>query len=127
VAAYALEPDLAIAVDSTPALDLPAWEESGSGLAENLRYNTRLGYGPAIYVADGSTLADPRLVRHLVDTAETFHIPYQIRQPGGGGTDAGAMHLARAGVCAPVSIPGRYALPPVSPAWQIGSTLLDLL
>jgi endoglucanase len=49
-------------------------------------------------------------VRHLVDTAETFHIPYQIRQPGGGGTDAGAMHVARAGVpSASVSIPGRYA------------------
>ena len=110
VAAYALEPDLAIAVDSTPAMDLPAWEESGAGPVENVRYNTRLGDGPAIYVADGATLADPRLVRHLVDTAEALHIPYQIRQPGGGGTDAGAMHLARAGVpSVSVSIPGRYA------------------
>jgi putative aminopeptidase FrvX len=110
VAAYALQPDLAIAVDSTPALDMPAWEESGAGPVENVRYNTRLGHGPAIYVADGSTLADPRLVRHLVDTAETLHIPYQIRQPGGGGTDAGAMHLVRAGIpSVSVSIPGRYA------------------
>jgi endoglucanase len=110
VAAYALEPDLAIAVDSTPAMDLPAWEESGAGPIENARYNTRLDHGPAIYVADGSTLADPRLVRHLVDTAEIHHIPYQIRQPGGGGTDAGAMHLVRAGIPSlSVSIPGRYA------------------
>jgi endoglucanase len=110
VAAYALEPDLAIAVDSTPAMDLPAWDEQDGGPVENTRYNTRLGHGPAIYVADGATLADPRLVRHLVDTAEAMQIPYQIRQPGGGGTDAGAMHLARAGIpSASVSIPGRYA------------------
>jgi endoglucanase len=104
VAAYAMNPDLAIALDSTPANDLPAWDGS-----ENTRYNTRLGAGPAIYVADRRTLSDPRLVRHLVETAESAGIPYQIRQPGGGGTDAGAMHKARAGIpSVSVSVPGRY-------------------
>jgi tetrahedral aminopeptidase len=110
VAAYALDPDLAIAVDSTPAYDLPAWDEVNGRPEENTRYNTRLDGGPAIYVADGATLSDPRLVRHLVDTAETLGIPYQIRQPGGGGTDAGAIHRVRAGIPSiSVSIPGRYA------------------
>jgi endoglucanase len=99
-----MNPDLAIALDSTPANDLPAWDGS-----ENTRYNTRLGAGPAIYVADRRTLSDPRLVRHLVETAESAGIPYQIRQPGGGGTDAGAMHKARAGIpSVSVSVPGRY-------------------
>jgi tetrahedral aminopeptidase len=93
VAAYALEPDVAIALDSTPANDLPAWDGS-----ENTRYNTRLGEGPAIYVADAATLSDPRLIRLLVETAQAAGIPYQIRQPGGGGTDAGAMHKQRAGI-----------------------------
>jgi endoglucanase len=110
VAAYAFDPDIALAIDSTPALDLPAWDQEDGGPQENTRYNTRLDGGPAIYLADGSTLADPRLVRHLVDTAEALKIPYQIRQPGGGGTDAGAMHLARAGIpSVSVSVPGRYA------------------
>jgi endoglucanase len=109
VAAYAFNPDLAIALDSTPAMDLPAFEEHQGVPVENTGYNTRLGLGPAIYVADGATLADPRLVRHLVETAESGRIPYQFRQPGGGGTDAGAIHLARAGVPSiSVSVPERY-------------------
>jgi endoglucanase len=108
VAAYAFNPDVGIAVDSTPAMDLPTWEGAGEG-GENSRYNTRLDAGPAIYLADSATLADPRLVRHLVDTAESANIPYQIRQPGGGGTDAGAISRSRSGVPSiSVSIPGRY-------------------
>ena len=70
VAAYSLNPDVGIAVDSTPAMDLPAWDGSSEG-GENSYYNTRLDAGPAIYLADSATLADPRLVRHLVDTAES--------------------------------------------------------
>ena len=109
VAAYSFAPDVGIAVDSTPAMDLPAWE-TGSDGGENSRYNTRLDAGPAIYLADSSTLADPRLIRHFVDTAESANIPYQIRQPGGGGTDAGAISRSRSGVPSiSVSIPGRYA------------------
>lgn len=113
VAAYAFEPDLAIAIDSTPAYDLPGWESGEDDASENTHYNTRLDGGPAIYLADGATLSDPRLVRHLVDTAESARIPYQFRQPGGGGTDAGAIHRTRAGVPSiSVSIPGRYAHTP---------------
>jgi len=109
VAAFTFKPDLAFVVDSTPAKDLPAWDES-----ENLTYNTRLGAGPAIYTADGSTLSDPRLIRLLVQTAEKARIPYQLRQPGGGGTDAGAIHKQAGGIpSVSVSIPGRYAHTPV--------------
>jgi endoglucanase len=105
VAAYAANPDLAFALDTTPANDLPSWDES-----ENNLYNTRLGSGPAIYVADRGTLSDPRLIRHLVITAEAKGIPYQFRQPGGGATDAAAIHRQRAGIpSVSVSVPGRYA------------------
>lgn len=104
VSAYAFNPDLAIALDSTPAYDLPNWDET-----ENRFYNTRLGAGPAIYLADSGTLSDPRLVRFLADTAEALKIPYQFRQPGGGGTDAGAIHRQRAGIPSiSVSVPSRY-------------------
>ncbi len=105
VAAYTLDPQVAIVLDATPALDLPAWDGS-----ENTHYNTRLGAGPAIYIADGATLSDPRLIRHFVDVAEEKGIPYQFRQPGGGGTDAGAIHKQRAGVpSVSISVPTRYA------------------
>ncbi len=105
VAGYAFNPDLAIALDSTPAADLPVWDDT-----ENYQYNTRLGAGPALYVADGSTLSDPRLVRHFIQAGEAEGIPLQIRQPGGGGTDAGAIHKQRAGIPSlSISVPGRYA------------------
>lgn len=108
VAAYAINPDLAIAIDSTPAYDLPLWDGS-----ENTVYNTRLGAGPAIYLTDSSTLSDPRIIQHLVRSAEAESIPYQFRQPGGGGTDAGAIHKQRAGIpSVSVSVPGRYAHTP---------------
>lgn len=104
-AAYTIAPDLAIAIDSTPAYDMPAADGQ-----ENTRYNTRLDKGPAIYVADKSTISDPRLVRHLAETGRANHIPFQFRQPGGGSTDAGAILRARGGVpVVSVSVPGRYA------------------
>ncbi len=109
VAAYAMNPDRAIVIDSTPAFDLPVWDA-----AENYQYNTRLGAGPAIYTADAGTLSDPRLVSHLIETAEAEGIPYQLRQPGGGGTDAGAIHRQRAGIpTVSLSVPGRYAHTPI--------------
>ena len=105
VAAYSFSPDLAIAVDSTPANDLPRWD----GL-ESDYYNTKLGLGPAIYIADGATFSDPRLVRWLAESGDAAKIPYQFRQPGGGGTDAGGIHRSRAGVpTVSVSVPHRYS------------------
>jgi putative aminopeptidase FrvX len=105
VAAFGLDPDIAFALDSTPAYDLPMHNDE-----ENVRYNTRLGAGPAIYTADRGTLSDPRLIRHLIETAESENIPYQLRQPGGGGTDAAAIHRQKTGIpSVSVSVPGRYA------------------
>jgi endoglucanase len=104
-AAYTFNPDLAVAVDCTPANDLPTWDDS-----ENRYYNTRLDAGPAIYVADGGAISTPKLVRWLVETAEAKNIPYQFRQPGGGTTDASAIQKARAGIpTLAISLPGRYA------------------
>jgi tetrahedral aminopeptidase len=110
VAAQYFNPDLAIAIDSTPARDLPAHDGS-----ENISYNTKLGSGPAIYTVDGSTLHDPRLVRFLQAVAEAEKIPYQLRQPGGGGTDSGAIQRSLAGIpTVSVSVPHRYTHSPVS-------------
>jgi endoglucanase len=66
-------------------------------------------------MANSSTLDDPRLVRFLAETAEKNKIKYQFRQPGGGGTNAGAIQQTRAGVpVVSVSVPHRYTHSPIS-------------
>ncbi|MBM4423129.1 MAG: M42 family metallopeptidase [Chloroflexi bacterium] len=111
VAGFAANADAAIIIDCTPANDLPLADDGD----ENTRYNTRLGYGPAIYTHDGSTLHDRRLVKYVSAAAEAKGLPYQLRQPGGGGTDASAIQRSRAGVpVVSVSIPGRYIHSPAA-------------
>jgi tetrahedral aminopeptidase len=125
VAAYAFKPDLAIAVDATPAHDLPTWDGE-----ENASYNCKLGLGPAVYIADSASLNDPRLVRLLSETAQAEGIPFQFRQPGSGGTDAGSIQLSRGGVPSiSVSVPHRYSHTAVSIAriedWKSTLALLQ--
>ena len=126
VAGYAVEPQAAIALDCTPANDLP-----DSRGRENTQYNARLGQGPVIYLADARTISDRRLVDYLRRLAEDAHLPYQIRQPGGGGTDAGAIQQTRAGVpVVSVSVPARYLHSPAALAraadWENTFRLLAL-
>jgi endoglucanase len=106
VAAYRVDPVAAFALDSTPAYDLPPSQDG----RENVQYNTRLGLGPALYRSDHYTIGDARLISHLEAVARAAGLRYQFRQPGGGGTDAGAIHKSRAGIPSlSVSVPGRYA------------------
>jgi putative aminopeptidase FrvX len=107
VAAYAAEPDCAFALEGTIADDLPK--------KKDVSPTTELGKGPAITVMDRSFIAHRGLNRLLVETAGELDIPYQFKQPGIGGTDSGAIHLAREGVpCATVAVPCRYIHSPVS-------------
>lgn len=107
VAGYAVAPDAAFVLEGTICDDGPKEREESA--------TTELGKGPAISLADHSVIADRRLVRHLQSVARAKGIPIQIKQPGLGGTDAGAIHLTREGVpCVPVSVPCRYIHAPVS-------------
>ncbi len=107
VAAYAVEPDCAFALEGTVADDMPKDKDTSP--------TTELGQGPAITVMDRSFIADRRLVRLLTSTAGELDIPYQIKQPGIGGTDAGAIHLTREGVpSVTVAVPCRYIHSPVA-------------
>jgi endoglucanase len=109
VAAYAVEPDLAFILECTAADDLPPLEEDGD---EGF---PRLGQGPALTVMDRSFIADRGLVDLLIETAKQANLPYQFKRPGIGGTDAGAVHLARSGVrSAVVSVPARYIHAPAA-------------
>jgi endoglucanase len=109
VAAHAFDPDAAVAIDTTPANDLPPT------IDQDISPNTRLGHGAAIYVMTRRDLSDPRLVRHFITTGDALKIPYQIRQPGGGGTNAGGIIPTRSGVpTISVSVPARYLHSPAS-------------
>ena len=106
VAAFRIEPDVAFALEGTICDDTPK--------KVDVSPTTELGKGPAITLMDRSFIADKRLVRLLLDTADAEGIPHQIKQPGLGGTDAGAIHLSKAGVpSAGVSVPCRYIHAPV--------------
>ena len=124
VAAHYFKPDAAFVIDATPAYDFPAHDQ-----VENLKYNTQLGKGPAIYVADKSTIYHPGLFQAMIKTTKDNKIPYQIRQPAGGGTDAAAIQNSLAGIpTLAVSVPHRYPHSPVSVArladWKIALNLL---
>ncbi len=100
-AAYGNEPDVGIALDGTLAVDTPGIEEPDRV--------TQLGKGVGIKVMDSSSISDPRLVRHFREIAKREQIPFQMEILPRGGTDAGAMQRARAGIPAiTLSIPARY-------------------
>jgi endoglucanase len=105
VAAYHVQPDVALVLECTPAYDLPN--------EKDVSPNVALGQGPSIYVMDRGTIQDPKLVAHITKTAIAHNIPYQVRQPGGGGTNTAVIQRAHAGVpAATIAIPGRYAHTP---------------
>ncbi len=105
VAAYGVQPDAALVLECTPAYDLPN--------ENDVSPNVALGKGPSIYVMDRGTIQDPRLVAHITRTAVAHNIPYQLRQPGGGGTNTAPIQRAGAGVpAATIAVPGRYAHTP---------------
>jgi endoglucanase len=107
VAAFGVKPDLAIVLECTPAYDLPN--------ERDVSPNVALGKGPTIYVMDRVTIQDPRLVSFLMNTADSNQIPYQIRRPGGGGTNTAVIQRSGAGVpAATVATPARYIHGPVS-------------
>jgi tetrahedral aminopeptidase len=101
VAAFAEEPDAALVLECTGANEMP--------VERDLSPSTRLGAGPALTLRDGSFIADARLVELFTGTAAARGIPFQLKQPNIGGTDAGAIHKSRAGVPSmTVAVPARY-------------------
>lgn len=109
VASFQLEPDVAFVFEGTICDDMPKKED------EDISPVTEVGKGPAISLMDKTTIADPRLIRFLASTAEKHAIPYQFRRTSRGGTDAGEIHLSKAGVpSVGISMPSRYIHSPAS-------------
>lgn len=103
-AAYTIDPDYGIAVDVT----------IGEELDDSKKGTSVLGGGAAIKVMDNSVICHPEMVESLEKLALSSKIPFQKDVITGGGTDAGSIHLTRAGVVTGgISIPCRYIHSPV--------------
>jgi putative aminopeptidase FrvX len=85
-----IQPDIGIALDVGIAGDVPGVRESEA--------QGKLGKGPVILLYDASMVPNQALRNLVIDTAEELGIPYQFDAIPGGGTDAGRIHVAGAGV-----------------------------
>jgi endoglucanase len=100
-AAYAVEPDVGVAIDVTLCCDTP-----GIGRDDAV---TEFGKGVAIKVMDGASISDRGLVEEFVALARARRIRHQLEVLPRGGTDAGAVQRARGGArTITLSIPTRY-------------------
>jgi endoglucanase len=107
IAAYRVNPHVAIAVDATASGEWPD--------ERDVALYPVIGRGPVLTIADRSLICDKELVMLLERTAQKHSIPYQFKKPMIGGTDAGAIHLTRQGVRAvAMQTPARYIHSPLA-------------
>lgn len=100
-AANKIQPDISIAVDVGIAGDTPGVSEKES--------QGKMGDGPQIILYDASMVSHKGLRELVIDVAEELKIPYQFDALPGGGTDAGATHIAAEGAPSlAITIATRY-------------------
>jgi len=100
-AAFGINPDMAIVVETTTAADVAGVEAE--------KQVCRLGEGPVVSFMDRSTIYDKKLYALAFATAKDNGIPCQTKTMIAGGNDAGAVHVSTGGVrTVAVSIPCRY-------------------
>jgi endoglucanase len=100
-AAFAVNPDLALALDVTVAGDVPGVREIDT--------NVKLGKGPALTVYDSGVITHPKVMRWIIDTANQAKLPLQLESGLPGSTDAARISLTRQGIpSGTLSMPARY-------------------
>jgi len=109
VAAYSLNPDLAIATDVSIPGDHPGIEKKDAPI--------EMGKGPVVVVADASgrgLMATPQIIEWMAGTAREFEIPVQLEASEGGTTDGTSIYLTRSGIpTGVISVATRYIHSPV--------------
>ncbi|MDH5200371.1 MAG: M20/M25/M40 family metallo-hydrolase, partial [Candidatus Bathyarchaeota archaeon] len=99
--AHVVDPDVAIVLEVDIAGDVP-----GIKPHEAL---TKLGQGPGLLTFDGSMIPNQPFKEFVINVAKQAQIPIQLSQIRGGGTDAGRIHISRAGCpSVVVSVPTRH-------------------
>ena len=100
-AAWIADPDICITLEVDIAGDVPGIE-----MHQAL---TAMGKGPGLLTFDASMIPNQGLKEFIIDTADKHKIPLQLSQMARGGTDAGIIHLTRAGCPSIVlGIPTRH-------------------
>ncbi len=107
VASYAVAPDCAIVLEGTTCADM-------HGVPEHLKV-TKIGEGCAVSIMDRAAIPYRGLRDFITSAADKNEIKWQYRAHTFGGTDAGAIQLAREGIpVAHISTPCRYIHSPVN-------------
>lgn len=107
VAAWQVDPQYGLALEGTFAADVPG--------SKPHQMSAKLRSGPVVTIADRATLTHPKVLKTLVNVAEKNKIPFQFKKIPRGGTDAGAIHLIKAGIpSGTVAVPCRYIHGPAS-------------
>ena len=100
-AAFGVEPELAVALEGTVALDTP-----GVPFHRKL---AEVGKGPEIRLSDRAFVASRSWVNFISKLADERGIPYQLIVKRVGATDAAAIQTTREGVhVTAISVPVRY-------------------
>ncbi len=100
-AAYKVNPDYAIVLESTTAADIPS-----SGGADRV---CELSKGPVVSFMDNRTMYNRELYSLAFTLAEQNGIPCQTKTKVAGGNDAGVIHTSCGGVkTIAISVPCRY-------------------
>ena len=116
-----LDPDLALALDTTVANDVPSFEPA--------EYVTQLGDGAGIKLKDSSVITNRKVHRRLRDLAEGDEIEYQLEILPAGGTDTGGLQRSHgAKPAGAISVPTRYLHTPTESVHQDDvAAAIDLL
>jgi endoglucanase len=97
--AFAIEPDIALAIDVTDTGDVPDCPFMA----------VELGKGPAIKIRDSGIISHKWVCDWLKEGAKREEIPYQLEVLASGSSDIGAIHTTKGGVVGgAISIPCRY-------------------
>jgi endoglucanase len=108
-AAWQIDPDYGLALEGTFAADVPGTRPD--------RTSATLKGGPVITIMDRTVLTDPVVLKALINVGREKAIPFQFKKVPVGGTDAGAIHLTKAGVpSGTVAVPCRYIHGPAAVA-----------
>ncbi|MFQ6053500.1 MAG: M42 family metallopeptidase [Candidatus Bathyarchaeia archaeon] len=98
---HVVDPDVALVLEVDIAGDVPGIKPHEAP--------TKMGKGPSLVTFDRSMIPNQPLKEFIIETARQTQIPLQLSQMYGGGTDAGRIHISRAGCpTAVISVPTRH-------------------
>jgi endoglucanase len=97
----AVNPDVAIVLESDIAGDVPGITEDQSAV--------KLGKGPSVLLYDARMIPNLKLRDLVMDTARDLKLPWQVSAMEGGATDGSAIHLYKIGVpTVVIGVPARH-------------------